>query len=129
MDRVVHFEIPADDMKRAEEFYKNAFGWNITHWEGGNMPYYMLGTTMVDENQMPKEPGSINGGMGQRGGPLEHPVVTVSVNDIDAALEKIERLGGKTVAPKMAIGDMGFAAYFKDTEGNTIGLFQPSRQM
>jgi predicted enzyme related to lactoylglutathione lyase len=129
MDSIVHFEIPADNMKRAEEFYKNAFGWNITRWEGGPMEYSMLGTTMSDENGMPKQPGAINGGLGKRGGPLTHPVVTVMVSDVNAALAKIESLGGKTVAPKMAIGDMGFTAYFKDTEGNTIGLFQPARQM
>jgi len=39
-----------------------------------------------------------------------------------------EQLGGKTVQKKMPVGDMGFAAYFKDTEGNVIGLFQnPSK--
>ena len=27
MDPVVHFEMPADDQKRAGEFYSKAFGW------------------------------------------------------------------------------------------------------
>ncbi|MDQ1668085.1 MAG: uncharacterized protein QOE40_146, partial [Actinomycetota bacterium] len=27
--RVVHFEIPADDLARAQEFYRSAFGWEI----------------------------------------------------------------------------------------------------
>jgi hypothetical protein len=52
----------------------------------------------------------------------------IRVDDIDAALIKIEQLGGKTVQKKMPVGDTGFAAYFKDTEGNVIGLFQnPSK--
>lgn len=29
MDKVVHFEIPADDMDRAQKFYKTVFGWHI----------------------------------------------------------------------------------------------------
>jgi predicted enzyme related to lactoylglutathione lyase len=51
-------------------------------------------------------------------------VITVEVGSIDAALEKVTELGGSTVVPKEAIGDMGWAAYFKDTEGNVMGLWQ-----
>ena len=129
MDSVVHFEIPADNTKRAAEFYQKAFGWTAQ-----TMPefdYTMLGTTMSDENGMPKQPGAINGGMAKRGGPIEHIVVTIGVQDIDAALSRIEKLGGKTVQKKMAIGDgsMGFTAYFKDTEGNVVGLYQIGQHM
>jgi len=128
MDSVVHFEIPADNPTRASKFYKDAFGWNIQKWEGP-MPYWMLGTADSDENGMPKNPGAINGGMGKREGPLKSIVVTVSVADIEKALQKVEKAGGKTVSKKQAVGDMGFAAYFKDSEGNVVGLFQPARSM
>jgi uncharacterized protein len=123
MNSIVHFEIPVDDEKRAQNFYSKAFGWMVNPMP--EMNYTMVGTTMSDENGMPKEPGAINGGMAKRGNPVEHTVVTIHVDDIDAALKNIERLGGKTLAPKMSIGDMGFTAYFKDTEGNTVGLWQP----
>src|SRR5450759_1422528 len=33
MDSIVHFEIPADNPKRASKFYNDAFGWNIQQWE------------------------------------------------------------------------------------------------
>jgi len=128
MDSVVHFEIPADNPTRASKFYKDAFGWNIQKWEGP-MPYWMLGTADSDENGMPKNPGAINGGMGKREGPLKSIVVTISVADIEKALQKVEKSGGKTVSKKQAVGDMGFAAYFKDSEGNVVGLFQPSGRM
>lgn len=125
MDSVVHFEIPADDPKRASTFYKKAFGWSAEEFQG--MSYWMLQTTDVDEKtRMPKTPGSINGGMGKRGTPLKNIVVTISVADIDKALEKIEKLGGKTVQKKQSIGEMGFTAYFKDSEGNVVGLWQSS---
>ena len=122
MDSIVHFEIPADDVKRASKFYKAAFGWSLQQF--APMEYWMVQTTEVDENRMPKNPGSINGGMGKRGGPLKSTVVTIMVSDIDKSLAKVEKLGGKTVQKKQPVGDMGFTAYFKDSEGNVVGLFQ-----
>ena len=40
------------------------------------------------------------------------------------ALARIESLGGMTVLGRQAVGDMGWAAYFKDVEGNLMGLWQ-----
>ena len=48
----------------------------------------------------------------------------VDVPNIEAALTKIEELGGKTVAGKRPVGTFGFAAYFNDTEGNLMGLWE-----
>jgi uncharacterized protein len=125
MNSIVHFEIPVDDRKRAENFYSNAFGWMVNHME--EFDYSMVGTTPSDDQGMPKQPGAINGGMPKRGMPVEHTVVTIHVDDIDSALKRIEQLGGKTVTPKTPIGDMGFTAYFKDTEGNVVGLYAPAK--
>jgi len=120
--RVVHFEIPADDVKRATTFYQKTFEWAVQSMP--EMEYTMLGTTASDAQGMPTEPGAINGGMGKRSPTLKHPVVTLAVDDIDAALKAIVKNGGKVARPKEAIGPMGFTAYFTDTEGNTVGLFQ-----
>ncbi len=126
MGKVVHFEIPADDLPRAKKFYNSVFGWNAT--EMPEMEYVMLGTTESDENGMPKEPGAINGGMMKRQDPLKHPVVTIDVESIDAALASVKKNGGQVAREKLAVGDMGFTAYFRDSEGNVIGLWQnPSK--
>ena len=119
---VIHFEIPADDENRAREFYSSAFGWKIDAMP--ELSYAMLRTTPTDETGMPSVPGSINGGMFRREGELTSPVVTVAVEDIDAVLEKISALGGSTVTPRQEVGTMGWAAYFRDTEGNILGLWQ-----
>ena len=127
MDSIVHFEIPADDPQRAREFYSKAFGWEVTPMP--EMNYTMISTAPSDENGMPTKIGMINGGMPKRGQPIDQIVVTVNVQSIDDALTRVEKLGGKRVGDKMAVGDMGWSAYFKDTEGNVVGLWQQSRPM
>ncbi|WP_329001944.1 VOC family protein [Kribbella sp. NBC_00709] len=120
--RIVHFEVPYDDGERARAFYREAFGWNLT--EMPDMGYTMVSTGPVNEQSMPAEPGFINGGMFQRTEELRRPSLTVDVPDIDAALKTIESLGGERVGEKLPVGDMGYAAYFKDPEGNILGLWQ-----
>jgi len=120
--RIVHFEVPYDDGERARAFYREAFGWNLM--EMPEMDYTMVSTGPVDEQSMPAEPGFINGGMFQRTPEVTRPVVTVDVPDIDATLKTVEDLGGRQVVEKTPVGDMGFAAYFEDPEGNVLGLWQ-----
>ena len=52
MDKVIHFEIPVDGIKRAQDFYKNIFGWKIS--EVPDMNYYFVTTVEADENMVPK---------------------------------------------------------------------------
>jgi predicted enzyme related to lactoylglutathione lyase len=122
MDRVVHFEVPFDDADRAHTFYREAFGWQLQSMPG--MGYTMVTTTSTDESGRPSEAGGINGGMLAKQGPISGPVITVGVEDLDASLARIEKLGGKVAIGRQAVGDMGFSAYVHDTEGNLIGLWQ-----
>lgn len=119
--RVVHFEIPADDLARAEGFYRDAFDWEINSVPG--MGYTLVLTTPSTKSG-PTEAGAINGGMLTRQAPITAPLVTIQVDDIDKALKTIEGLGGRTVRGRMPVGDMGCAAYFADTEGNVVGLWE-----
>jgi predicted enzyme related to lactoylglutathione lyase len=122
MDRVVHFEIPADDIARAKEFYGATFGWELNDAEG--MDYTIVRTSPVDERQMPTEPGAINGGMMQRTAETPNPVLTINVDSIDDALKRVDAGGGTSVRPRTEIPGMGAFAYFKDTEGNVVGLWE-----
>ncbi len=63
--------------------------------EGGN--YYMATTVPVDENQMPREAGAINGGLTPRDATLQSPVLVVNVPEINAALETVKNAGGEVV--------------------------------
>jgi len=122
MDKVVHFEIPADDLERAQKFYKGVFGWKMDAVP--EMEYILIGTTPVDENGMPTEPGGINGGMMKRQNPFNSPIITINVENIEEAMKNVKKMGGKMVREKIQVGDMGYASYFKNTEGNIIGLWQ-----
>jgi hypothetical protein len=126
LDKVIFFEIPADNPARAREFYSSTFGWKMN--EIPEMHYTQVGTVEADRMGVrgtPKEPGAINGGIVERRRELvETPVVYVSVENIDKAAASIEKNGGKIMQPKTPVGNFGFAAYFKDTEGNMVGLWQ-----
>jgi uncharacterized protein len=121
--RVVHFEIPFDDGDRARTFYRDAFGWNVN--ELPELSYTMVSSGPTSDQGMPNEPGFINGGMLKRDmSPAAGPVITIDVDSIDSALKQIERLGGSTVVSKEPVADMGYTAYFKDPEGNLVGLWE-----
>jgi predicted enzyme related to lactoylglutathione lyase len=126
MGRVVHFEIPTDDVARAKEFYGSIFGWQLLDMQGEAMGEYTLTlTTPVDqETQVPTEPGAINGGLMKRSAETPSPVITIEVDAIDDALKQVESAGGTVVSPRSEIPGMGAFAYFKDTEGNVLGLWE-----
>ena len=128
MDKVVHFEIPVDDRARAKEFYASVFDWDVEDQDmGGGTVYTTVGTVEVDEKMTPKEPGAINGGLMDRTKDTPAPVVTIGVDAIDDSLKKVEASGGSTITPRTPIPNMGAFAYFKDSEGNVVGLWETMR--
>lgn len=120
--KVVHFEVPFDDEERALAFYRDVFDWEIQPMP--EMSYHTVTTGPVSNEGYPAEPGYIGGGMMQREAPTTHPVLVLDVDDIDVALASVAKHGGLTAAEKMPIGDYGFAAYFHESEGNLMGLWQ-----
>ena len=122
MNRVVHFEIHAENPERAIAFYTKCFEWKFTKWEGP-MEYWIISTGD------PKEPG-IDGGLLRRHGVIDGQAViaypcSIQVANIDEMLKKVESAGGQIVLPKMPIPGVGWLFYSKDTEGNIFGVMQP----
>ncbi|WP_028660845.1 VOC family protein [Nocardioides insulae] len=122
--KVVHFEIPYDDGDRARTFYSETFGWQLMSMPG--MSYTIVMTGPTDPETGPTEPGYIGGGMFERTAefPAKAPNIVIDVPDIDEALRKIEAGGGSAVVPRTPVGEMGFSAYFTDSEGNLLGLWE-----
>ncbi|MBI2120644.1 MAG: VOC family protein [Parcubacteria group bacterium] len=124
-NRVVHFEIQADDPERAMQFYRDVFDWTFERW--GEQQYWMVMTAEKGST----EPG-INGGLLPR--PAKPPpkecgtnafVCTVQVENFDETAKKIEAAGGLVAMPKFALLKIAWQGYFIDTEGNTFGVYQP----
>ena len=122
--RVVHFEIPFDDGDRARKFYADTFGWQLTPMP--EVGYTIVTTGPSDPQTGPSEAGFINGGMFERSDefPVKAPNIVIGVDSIDDALKAVAAAGGSSASEKITVGDMGFAAYFTDTEGNVIGLWE-----
>ena len=122
MDKVVHFEVPFDDGERATTFYREAFGWQL-NW----MPQIAVHDGHHDADRRAgrrPSPAGSTAACSRRQGPITAPVITIGVDDLDDAMARMEKLGGKVAIGRQTVGDMGFSAYVHDTEGNLIGLWQ-----
>ena len=110
---VVHWEIQAKDRKKIQEFYNQLFGWHVDDnnpWNYG----------MVDTHSE----GGINGGIDQSNEGRSYVTFYAQVDDLQAYLDKAEKLGGKTILPPTEIPDAVTLAMFSDPEGNMIGLIK-----
>jgi uncharacterized protein len=129
MNPVVHFEMPAEDRKRMADFYTKVFGWK-TQQLGEDMGNYVLATTTdSDENGMPKKPGAINGGFYQKTNDklAQYPSVVIAVDNIQEHMRNLEKSGGKVLGEPVNIPGIGMYVSFLDTEGNRVGMIQPTR--
>lgn len=117
MPRVIHFEIPAEDLDRAQAFYNTVFEWEITGW-GGQQQYRLVSTG-------PDDTPGIDGGLIWRQEPHLSTVNVVGVPSLDEFVTRVENAGGVVVFAPMEIAGVGRVAYCKDTEGNVFGMLEP----
>lgn len=117
MGRVIHFEITADDTARARKFYE-IFDWQITDAGMPNGEYW-LAKTGKDGDM------GIDGAIMPRMYNPQPVIAWISVDDLDAMIEKVTSAGGKVAGERQTIPGVGDTIYIIDTEGNTIGLIQP----
>jgi len=117
MNRIIHFEIPANDPQKVIEFYKQVFGWNVQKW--GDQEYWLAFTGDKTEK-------GIDGAIFKPKGPMHGDgfVNTIGVANIDDAAEKVKDNGGQVVVEKVTIPNMGYYLYCKDIEGTLFGLMQ-----
>lgn len=119
-NRVVHFDVYADDVERAIAFYQKVFGWTIEKAEG--MDYWLIKTGAGG-------PG-IDGGLSKRESPTQGTVpqfgftCTVDVEDVQTAFAAAVAAGGSEMHQPGPVPGVGYVAYVRDTEGNHLGLMQ-----
>lgn len=115
------FEIPATDISRAINFYKEILGVDIEKIEFPDMEMGLFsyqdqmvtGVIMKGEGYEPSAKG-----------------VTIYLNggdNLQTILDKVGGNGGKIIIPKTPHADeSGFFAIFHDSEGNKMGLHSPN---
>ena len=116
MGRVSHFEITADDPKRAAAFYEKAFGWKFTDWGG---PFTYLLATTGDKDEI-----GIDGAIMDRSEQNQAVINTITVDKWEAGADAVKKAGGQVLQPKTPVPGQGYFAYCKDTEGNVFGIFE-----
>lgn len=109
---IVHIEISAKDLKAADQFYSDLFGWHIEQ-----NPEFNYATF---------DPGEGPGGgfnLLSESNPAGTVVVYVGTDDIEASLAKAEALGARVLVTKTEIPGTGWFGMFSDPTGNPVGLY------
>lgn len=123
MASIIHFDISADDVLRAKNFYEKLFGWKIEKFPTGPTEYYIIETFAKTGKK------GIGGGIAKREKAYQQITNFIEVDSIDEAIAKVRELGGQIVEPKSAIPDVGYIAGCKDTEGNIFGIMEVEKAM
>jgi hypothetical protein len=118
-NRVVHFEIPANQPEALTKFYSGLFGWKFEKAQLPGPEYWLCDTG--------SEGPGINGAVMQRQNAQQPWMNYVDVPNIDAALQKATALGGQVALPKMSIGEIGAIAAIIDPQGNICGLWEQTK--
>lgn len=126
---IVHFEIHVNDFERAMTFYREVLGWAFKTYE--ELDY----TVVFPWGEVTEGPAAvgINGGLVLRADPNAsgHPgepnafVCTVSVDDLDDVLARVEAYGGEIHMDATPMPGVGTIAYVRDNDANLFGLLQP----
>lgn len=109
---VAWFEVTGPDAGTLQTFYARAFDWPID--ADNEMNYGMVAAAE----------GGIGGGVAPSQDGPAHATFYVAVDDVQAALDKIGRLGGTTTMPPMDVPNGPTIAFFVDPAGNTVGLMK-----
>ena len=112
------FEIPTTDIARAQAFYETVLGVSLKKESFAGTPMAIFpaidpavgGALIADSKRRPSAEGSL---------------VYLAAKDLDGAVARTKAAGGDVILPKTDIGEPGFIAIVRDTEGNAVGLHTP----
>ncbi len=114
-----YFEIAVTDITRATKFYETIFEITLRSGDWMGMKMAMFPTDGSN--------GTVSGALVQS--QMHKPsttgaIVYLNANpDMQLVLDRIEKAGGKVTIPKTLIDkQIGYMAFFIDTEGNKIAL-------
>jgi len=114
-NRILHFEIPANEPEKLTQFYTDVFGWTFEKMAVPDHEYWMCSTG--------KEGPGIDGAIMQRLHPQQPWMNYVDVASIDATIAEATKRGAKVALPKTSVPGGAHAAIV-DPQGNTFGLWE-----
>jgi predicted enzyme related to lactoylglutathione lyase len=107
--RIIHVEVTGDDGAKLQQFYRDAFGWELdTNNPGG---YGLV------------RQGEMTGGIGAAP-PGQDGRVTfyVHADDPEGTLRRVVELGGRVLMPLTEVAPETTVALFSDPEGHVVGI-------
>ena len=116
-NKLTHFAIHIDDIERAKSFYEGVFDWGFASSYGPS--------DFVQIKADKSENGELIGALQSRQySPVTEKIIglecTITVENRDEIIKKVQAKGGKILMPKMAIPYVGWITKFLDTEGNLV---------
>jgi uncharacterized protein len=115
------FEIPATNFDRAKRFYEKVLGGSLHVEEMGGI---MMGFLPCDEGAVG---GSVCAGEGYKPSMEGTTVYLNGGDDLSGPLGRVADAGGRIIMPKTLITpEIGYMAFFIDTEGNRVAFHSPN---
>jgi uncharacterized protein len=115
----IFFEIHADDVQRAANFYQSIFGWRFTRNLGAPIEYLDIETGRSRAGLLKRPVKAPSPGQGTNAF-----ICSVEVKNFDVAAARIMANGGQVAIRKFPVPGRCWQGYFIDTEGNTFGIFE-----
>jgi predicted enzyme related to lactoylglutathione lyase len=112
-NHIVHAEVVGKDGAKIQQFFSDLFGWSLDTNNPG-------GYGMSD----PTSTGVAFGAGGTPDGSDGHVTFYVSVDDLDATIDRVQALGGTIVMSKYSPAPGVALALAADPEGHILGLTQ-----
>lgn len=115
------FEIPTQDIGRAQKFYEAIFGITMMPMD---MPNIKMRMFPLDDMMTDVGGAIVDSGGFHKPSATDGPLIYLQANpDVQVILDRVVAAGGSIMVPKTEISpEYGFMAVIIDTEGNRIGL-------
>jgi predicted enzyme related to lactoylglutathione lyase len=119
-NKMTHFAIHIDDMERAKDFYVQVFDWGFASY--GPPDFLQIRDDKTEGGEL------IGALQARKYSPVTEKIIglecTISVDNVDDIIKRVQNNGGQILMPKTAIPYVGWITKFLDTEGNLVCAMQ-----
>lgn len=119
-NKLSHFAIYIDDIKRASDFYKSVFNWSFENY--GSEDFSQIKSNDSEGTQ------PIGALQHRKYSPIPDKVIgfecSIAIENVEKVLESVKDAGGTIVMPKTEVPNVGWLIKFLDTEGNLVCAMQ-----